>query len=69
MPRLAWTFAARIGYKYQIRLMRSICVFQVSRPYLGFYPDTKHFIMSCKQNIVEYAKNRGGNVVKNAISV
>ena len=24
MRRLAWTFAARIGYKYQIRLMRSI---------------------------------------------
>ena len=24
MPRLAWTFAARIGYKYQIRLTRSI---------------------------------------------
>ena len=25
MRRLAWTFAARIGYKYQIRLTRSIC--------------------------------------------
>ena len=24
MRRLAWTFAARIGYKYQIRLTRSI---------------------------------------------
>ena len=24
MPRLAWTFAARIGDKYQIRLTRSI---------------------------------------------
>ena len=26
MRRLAWTFAARIGYKYQIRLTRSICL-------------------------------------------
>ena len=26
MRRLAWTFAARIGYKYQIRLTRSICI-------------------------------------------
>ena len=26
MRRLAWTFAARIGYKYQIRLTRSILV-------------------------------------------
>ena len=25
MRRLAWTFAARIGYKYPIRLTRSIC--------------------------------------------
>ena len=25
MRRLAWTFAARIGYKYQIRLTRSKC--------------------------------------------
>ena len=25
MRRLAWTFAARIGYKYQIRLTRSTC--------------------------------------------
>ena len=25
MRRLAWTFAVCIGYKYQIRLMRSIC--------------------------------------------
>ena len=26
MRRLAWTFAARIGDKYQIRLTRSICI-------------------------------------------
>ena len=29
MRRLAWTFAARIGYKYQIRLTRSICDFLI----------------------------------------
>ena len=23
----------------------NICVFQVSRPYLGFWPDPKHFIV------------------------
>ena len=28
MRRLAWTFAARIGDKYQIRLTRSICIHQ-----------------------------------------
>ena len=27
MRRLAWTFAARIGVKYQIRLTRSICMY------------------------------------------
>ena len=27
--RLAWTFAARTGYKYQIRLTRSICAVKV----------------------------------------
>ena len=27
MRRLAWTFAARIGDKYQIRLTRSICIY------------------------------------------
>ena len=32
MRRLAWTFAARIGDKYQIRLTRSKCVFGSLRP-------------------------------------
>ena len=30
-----------------------ICVFQVSRPNLGFYPDRKHFIVNCEQNSVK----------------
>ena len=29
MRRLAWTFAARIGDKYQIRLARPICIFLI----------------------------------------
>ena len=29
-----------------------ICVFQVSRPYLGFCPNPKHFIVNCEQNVV-----------------
>ena len=35
MRRLAWTFAARIGYKYQIRLTRSIwrlCFYKLTNP-------------------------------------
>ena len=30
-------------------------MFQVSRPYLGFCPDLKHFIVNSEQNIVKYA--------------
>ena len=30
-------------------------VFQVSRPYLGFCPDPKHFIVNFEENIVTYA--------------
>ena len=32
-----------------------ISVFQVSRPYLGFCPDPKHFIVNCEQNVVKFA--------------
>ena len=35
---------------------KHICVFQVSRPYLGFCPDPKHFIVNCGQNIVKFAE-------------
>ena len=37
-----------------IRPTKNICVFQVSRPYLSFCPDTKHFIVKHEQNIVKY---------------
>ena len=57
---------------------KNICVFQFSRPYLGFSPNTKNFILNCEQNIVKYAENwvcvcvwgggGGVNVVKSAIS-
>ena len=42
-------------------------MFQVSRPYLDFFPDPKHFIVNFEQNIVRYAEKwRGGDVVINA---
>ena len=33
-----------------------ICVFQVSRPYLGFCPAPIHFIVKLEQNIVKYVE-------------
>ena len=51
---------------------QKICVFQVSRPYLGFCPDPKRFIANCEENIVKYTEKYGGgggNEVKNAISI
>ena len=38
---------------------KNICVFQFSRPYLGFFPDPEHFIVNCEQNIVKYAEKLG----------
>ena len=37
-----------------VRQKRNICVFLVSRPYLGFCFDSKHFIVNCEQNIVKF---------------
>ena len=34
---------------------KKIYVFQVSRPYLGFCPDPKHFIVNCEQNDLKFA--------------
>ena len=34
---------------------KNICVFQVSRLYLGFCPDPIHFIVDCEQNVVKFA--------------
>ena len=38
---------------------KNICVFQVSRPYLGFCPNPKHFIVNCEQNVVKSAEKWG----------
>ena len=35
---------------------KNVCVFQVSRPYLVFCPDPKHFIVNCEQNVVKLRK-------------
>ena len=51
------------------RQKKSICVFQVSRPYLGVCPDSKHLIVNCEQNVVKFAEKTGENVFKNAISI
>ena len=42
-----------------IRPQKNICVFQVSRTYLGFCPDPKHFIVNCEQNVVKSAEKWG----------
>ena len=34
------------------------CVFQVSRPYLGFGPNPKHFVVNCEQNIAKCAEKK-----------
>ena len=39
-----------------VRPKKNLCVFQVFRPYLGFCPDPKHFIVNCEQNVVKFAE-------------
>ena len=46
---------------------KKMCVFQVSRPYIGFRPDPKHFIVNFEGNIVKYAEKMGGNIAKKAL--
>ena len=48
----------KISPKMIIRLKKIICVFQVSRPYLGFCHDPKHFMdfVNCEQNIDKYVE-------------
>ena len=41
-----------------------MCVFQVSRPYLAFCPNSKHFIVNFKETIVKYAEKWGKMYVK-----
>ena len=42
-----------------LRPKKIICVFQVSRSYLGFCPDSKHFIVNCEQNVVNFGEKWG----------
>ena len=52
MRRLAWTFAARIGYKYQIRLTRSIWNPKRSlKTDLAAYPTEDIFCLILKLNV------------------
>ena len=55
MHRLAWAIAGRICDKTP----KNICVFQVSRPYLGFCHDPKHFIVNSELNVVKFAGKWG----------
>ena len=45
-----------IDYHGKAKKYIYMCVFQVSRPYLGFCPDPKHFIVNFKENLVKYAE-------------
>ena len=42
--------------KSMVRPKQNICVFRVSRHYLSFCPDPKHFIVNCEQNVVKFAE-------------
>ena len=46
-----------------LRPQKHVCVFQVSRPYLGFCPDPKHFIVNCEQN-VDKSAGKWGNCIE-----
>ena len=41
-----------------------MCLFQFFRPYLGFCPDPKHFIVNCEQNVVKFAGKWGKYIEK-----
>ena len=52
-------FGLNIFYSKNYDKAIYICVFQVSRSYLGFCPDPKHFIVNCEQNVVKFAGKWG----------
>ena len=48
------------GYETPATLgKKNICVFQVSRPYLGFCPDPKYFILKREHNLLNVLENGG----------
>ena len=63
------TVLLQLGLCLWLGKKKYMCVFQVSRPYLGFCPDPKNFIVNCEQNVVKFAGKMGENVLKNAISI
>ena len=48
----------RTRHESLVKPKKQMCV-QVFRPYLSFYPDPKHFIVNCEQNIVKDAEKLG----------
>ena len=65
---LLQTFQSYYGTEGLFRILvlrpkKNIRVLQVSRPYLGFCPDPKHFIVNCEQNVVKFAGKWGGKVM------
>ena len=46
-------------YCVTIRPPKNVCVFQVSRPYLGFCPNPKHFIVNSEEITVKNAEKSG----------
>ena len=56
MRKLAWAFTDRLCDKAK-KIYE--CVSQVSRPYQGFCPDPKHFIVNCGENVVKFAGKWG----------
>ena len=49
-------FTTKLSWSWSWPKKKYICVFQVSRPYLGFCPNPKHFKVNCEQNVVKFAK-------------
>ena len=48
------------GYETPVTLgQKYICVFQVSRSYLGFCPDLKYFVVKCEHNLSNMLENGG----------
>ena len=68
MRRLAWTFAARIGDKYQIRLTRSICVINLMLKLLHLYREMSTTLMSKRLAVIDI-KNWPQNVQEKVLTL
>ena len=56
VPSKASDQAGHLRSLVRVLGQKNICVFQVSRPYLGICLGPKHFIVDCEQKIVKYAE-------------